>query len=298
MPLAALSRLQYEGAQRKQHGVPGRQTVAIVQFDEAWTFDSDVQPIFDVPSCVLFAHRTGMGALLPRNVRAYHGRLPSRDAHPDEARAHLSSSIEPWPPIAGTVRLSPYADRFRQGATVVPRRLFCVDFAEAGDFGIDRGAPLVRSRVGVQDKSPWKTVAPLSGQVEVSFLYPLLLGEFIAPFRLLRAATAIIPWERGSLIGSRTAVNRGYTHLASWLHRAEQVWNDNKVSDMTLYQRLDYHGGFSSQFPTRPLRVVYAASGTLPAATIIQDNRAVVEHKLYWIALSDIDGGLDTLPPD
>jgi hypothetical protein len=118
MPLAALSRLQYEGFRTGRFGAPGRQTAAVVQFDEAWTFDSDVKPVFDVPSCVLFGHRDARAAALPRTVRAYHGRLPSRDAHPGEAREHLSSSIEPWPPIAGSMRPSLYADRFRQGATV------------------------------------------------------------------------------------------------------------------------------------------------------------------------------------
>ena len=289
MPLATMSRLQYEGFRTGRFGERNRHTAAIVQFDEAWTFDSDVQPIFDVPSCVLFAHRDTTAAALPRTVRGYRGVLPSRDAHPDEAQRYLSSSTRPWPPIAGAVRPSPYADRFRQGATVVPRRLFCVELAETGRFGSDRSAPLVRSRVSSQDKIPWKMLPPLSGQIETSFLYPLLLGESIAPYRVLGATPSIIPWDRGGLISSRTAVNRGHTHLASWLRQAEQLWNDNRVSDMTLNQRLDYHGELSSQFPIRSLRVVYAASGTLPAAAIVQDDRPLVEHKLYWVGLSDID---------
>lgn len=289
MPLAAMSRLQYEGFRSGRFGAPRGQTAAIVQFDEAWTFDSDVQPVFDIPSCVLFAHRDVRVVALPSSVRAYHGRLPSRDAHPQDARRHLSSSVEPWPPIAGTIRPSPYADRFRQGATVVPRRLFCVEVSDAGDFGVDRSAPVVRSRVSAQDKLPWKLISPLAGQIEESFLYPLVLGESIAPFRILRTATAIIPWERSGLIGSRMAVTRGHTYLASWLRRAERIWNENRVSDMTLLQRLDYHAELSCQFPVRPLRVLYASSGSQPAAAIVQDNRAVIEHSLYWMSPANIE---------
>jgi hypothetical protein len=291
MPLATLSRLQYEGFRTGQFGrfgPRGGQTALAVRFDEAWTFDSDVRPLFEVPSCVLFAHRTATGAALPRTVRAYRGTLPIRDAHPDDARRHLASEDRPWPPIAGAITPSPYADRFRQGATVVPRRLFCVELT-TGEFGVDRNAPFVRSRIGKQDKLPWKNVSPLRGQVEAKFLYPLLLGESIAPFRQLDAVTTIIPWERRGLINSRTAINLGYAHLGSWLQRGERIWEQHRVSNMSLKERLDYHGELSSQFPPSALRVVYAASGTLPAAAIIQDDRAVIEHKLYWTPLTDLE---------
>jgi hypothetical protein len=167
--------------------------------------------------------------------------------------------------------------------------LLCVELEDTSALGIDRSAPVVRSRVSTQDKLPWKAITPLTGQIEADFLYPLLLGESIAPYRVLRTFTAVIPWERGGLIGSRTAVNRGYPHLASWLRRAECIWSDNRVNDMTLAARLDFHGELSCQFPIRRLRVLYAASGTQPAATIVQDERAVVEHKLYWMASEGIE---------
>jgi hypothetical protein len=31
-----------------------------------------------------------------------------------------------------------------------------------------------------------------------------------------------------------------------------------------------------------PIRVLYAASGTIPCTAILRDNRAVVEHAVYW----------------
>ena len=37
-------------------------------------------------------------------------------------------------------------------------------------------------------------------------------------------------------------------------------------------------------FPMPSVRVIYAASGTLPAAAILSDQEAVLEHKLYWAA--------------
>jgi len=49
MPLAALTRGQFEKFRT------GAFYTEKVQFTEAWTFDEDVQPLFPVPSCVLFA---------------------------------------------------------------------------------------------------------------------------------------------------------------------------------------------------------------------------------------------------
>ena len=49
-------------------------------------------------------------------------------------------------------------------------------------------APRVRGKIGRQDKHPWTTVEPPHGPVEAAFLRPVLLGESIAPFRLLPLA--------------------------------------------------------------------------------------------------------------
>ena len=44
-------------------------------------------------------------------------------------------------------------------------------------------------------------------------------------------------------------------------------------------------------FPVAPLRVVYSASGTLPAAAFLTDPRGIVEHKLYWTGVdSELEG--------
>jgi hypothetical protein len=40
---------------------------------------------------------------------------------------------------------------------------------------------------------------------------------------------------------------------------------------MELTERIDYHGALTSQMRGHALRVVYAASGTLPAAAVLRD---------------------------
>jgi hypothetical protein len=52
---------------------------------------------------------------------------------------------------------------------------------------------------------------------------------------------------------------------------------------MTFTQQLDYYGKLTAQFPTPELRVVYAASGTLPAVAVLRNSASLVEHALYWM---------------
>src|SRR5579863_4803117 len=69
----------------------------------------------------------------------------------------------------------------------------------------------------------------------------------------------------------------------------EAIWEANRRSTRyKLTELFNYIGQLSSQFPIAPLRVIYAASGTLPAASVLQDPRAAVEHKLYWGAPSSL----------
>jgi BarA-like signal transduction histidine kinase len=132
-------------------------------------------------------------------------------------------------------------------------------------------------------------LAPLRGNVEAEFVRPLYLGESVAPFRLLHPALAVIPWDRQTnrLLDAQAAQQSGYLHLSGWLAEAERLWGEHGRGGMSFLEQIDYYGKLSSQLPPAPLRVVYAASGTLPAAAILEDPAAICEHALYWMAPED-----------
>ena len=293
MPHAAMSRHHFErfliGRFSSPQGRPKREQVfASVRFDEAWGFDESVQPLFPVPSCVLFG-RAGEAGALPRSITAFAGDLPRRDATPAEAKAALRVREEPWPETSSAT-VSPYRKGFRAGAIVFPRVLFVVERATVGRLGSDPAAPLIKSRRTVLEKKPWRDLPALEGRVEARFLRPLYLGESIAPFRLLDASLAVIPWDdaAGRLLDRDAARSAGHLNLSRWLTEVEAVWvTHGKRSSEPLVPRLDYFGQLSAQMPPPPIRVVYGASGTLPAAAIVRDPRAVVEHKLYWTSTGD-----------
>ena len=67
------------------------------------------------------------------------------------------------------------------------------------------------------------------------------------------------------------------------MRKAETVWDENRSSEKyRLIELLDYFTQLSLQFPIGLFRVAYAASGTQPAAVILKESSAVIEHKLYW----------------
>jgi hypothetical protein len=151
MPYAAMSRQQYEGF-RTGSFAGGKH--GSIRFAEAWTFDESVQPLFNVPSCVLFA-REGAAGPLPQTVTAYSGQLPRRDASAQDAAKTLTSVQTPWP-NGHTKSASAYGSRFRQGATIVPRFLFVVQRASTGRLQASSDSPVVESRRTNLEKKPWR----------------------------------------------------------------------------------------------------------------------------------------------
>ena len=289
MPYAALSRQAYAGFRKGEAAKAGHVALRL-RFTAAWTFGPEVQPLFPVPSCVLFAevHDRPLAAPLPDRVTAFAGALPRRDADEAEADAALTGTPADWPADAAVERESPYRRRFRQGATLVPRRLVFVEPAQtARMLPPDPAVPLVRGRTGNLDKVPWATLEPPQGAIERVFLRPVLLGEAIAPFRILAPATAVIPWDesRRDLMDAARADQRGWQFLAHWLKRTEALWEQHRRSPMSHPERIDYHRELSCQFPIAPVRVVYSASGTLLAAAAASDDTAVVDSNLYWTAV-------------
>ncbi|RIA47457.1 N-6 DNA methylase [Dichotomicrobium thermohalophilum] len=286
MPMAALTRGQFEAF---RNGSFGSSKVA---FDEAWTFDDSVEPLFPVPSCVVFARREhALAKAMPDRVTAFSGRLPKRDASEEMADLHLT--ITENAPALETAQYeggSAYRSAFRQGATLVPRMLCLVERAPVSRLGGNPAAPLVRSWRSRQEKEPWKSLQGLEGNVEAEFLRPVYLGESIAPFRVLRAFEGVIPTDQnGNVLDAAGASRRGLVHLASWMENAEAAWNANKTSDMFLVDRWNYHNELGAQFPVPSLRVAYATSGKIPAAVVLADSSAIVESGVYWAKLESLD---------
>jgi hypothetical protein len=283
LPLAALSRGQFENLRN------GSFWSAKIAWDEVWTMDDSVQPLFPVPSCVAFGRRRAMAKPMPDKVRRYSGLLPFRDAPEELADEWLVVMADAPRPAEGVFTGgSAYRQAFRQGATLVPRMLCLVERRATGRLGTDRSTPFVASRRNSQEKMPWKALPGIEHGVEAEFLHPVLLGESILPYRIFRPFEGVVPvTSKGEVVDAKAAANRGFSGLHGWMSAAETVWNANAESgDMKLTERWNYHNELGSQFPAARLRIVYAASGTIPAACVLRKSSVVIEHGLYWSSVS------------
>ena len=291
MPFAAMSRRAYSAFRGGEVARSGRVSFRI-RFTSAWSFGPEVSPLFPVPSCVLFAERHNLDetAPLPDHVSAFAGTLPKRDADSSEADAVLKETAASWPTAASEVDGSPYRRIFRQGAILIPRRLILVEpVPAAGALPPNPEIPHVQGQTGSRDK--WNDVPPPRGTVERAFLRPALLGESVVPFRTLTPRTAVIPWdsERHELLDGHRAGTRGFPRLSQWLERVELLWDENGRGRRSLLEQYDFYSQLTGQFPLLPVRVVYTKAGTNLAAAVVQDDRAVVDHSLYWAPAESLE---------
>jgi hypothetical protein len=282
MPNAAVDRGQYKGLRTGRFKREEAKDPVFIAFDPAWDLRRIRPHFFPRGAAVLFGTRTEQPRPLPTDVVVWSGRVPEQNARWETARVGLEQAPGKSRPFSDEPT-SPWADRFRQGATIVPRLLFFVKRQAPGPLGMPAGKARVRSLQRANDKKPWKDLPPLEGVVETEFIRPVLLGESVIPFRITKTFEAVIPRDRAGLMDGESDRLDAYEGLANWWRRAEAIWEKHRSSDrLTLLDQLDYQSKLRQQFPIQRERILYNASGMHLVAARLEDRRAVIEHGLYW----------------
>lgn len=286
MPRAALSRQTYGGFRSGDYSTSAER--CCVAFKPSWDLQHvDPEP-FPVPSAVVFGSRstTDVAKPLLSSVQAWSGTTPSHGTT-GGTLAHRPAQVTA---MTGTEVASPYREKFRQGAILVPRMLVVVTEPETTPLGVPQGRMAIQSRRTSLDKHPWRDLPLHEGVVESMFVRPAYLGESIGPFRVLSADQAVIPYDGTRLLNGMDERIDRYPGLARWWTGAEAIWNANRSSEKrTLADQLDYIGQLRAQFPITPLRVVYTKAGNHLAAAAVEDAVGVIDHSLYWAPASTLD---------
>lgn len=264
----------------------GRFDGANVAFGISWDLRRIRPHLFPRGSAIIFGTRGVKEGRMPTAALIWAGRAPHRHANIDTARQltqtmgelSIGSVDDAW---------SPYAPRFSQGATLVPRFLCRVESAPATALGVPAGKASVKSKRSATEKKPWKELPDLEGTVETEFLWPTILGEQVVPFRMLPPEQFVIPLtQRGEILSGDHPGIDAYPGLAAWVRKAEYLWTELGKSNLTLAQRFDYMRGLTQQVPVPATRVVYASSGMHVASALVTDSRILVDNKLYWAAVA------------
>ena len=261
---------------------------------EAWDLEN-VAPLFNVPACVVFGKRPHF-TQKPIPAEIVSGNLPRRNTPLLEAASKLTAK-KSWlyvvkqgersfwseDPKAQLVGSSPYASKFAEGATIVPRSCWFVDILSEGPLGFDPSKPYVRTdpRATHEAKEAYKDLI-LEGNIENEFLYATLLSTDLLPFGFLDYRSVVLPIKESgdnfTMITAEQARRNDYQHLAIWLEWVEKEWKKRrkeKAGKMTIYQRLDHVRGLTQQSHESKYKVVYPMSATNLCSAVVENKKIV-----------------------
>jgi hypothetical protein len=240
---------------------------------ELWDLDQ-VEPLFRVPACALFASLERPSANAVIDGREYAAHLASKDLPwPEVARSVTVEECQfkvaylgersAWVrmgaegQVAGALGPAPggnmYEAAFEQGAILYPQTLLVVTGARAIQRGMGRVAIHTDPRAAATAKMLKEYV--LRATVESDNLYSTAAAEHILPYALNPALwMVVLPTSADPGDPSFKALSpaelrlAGRVETAAWLEEAELQWESARKEDETdpLHERLDYLHHLSS----------------------------------------------------
>ncbi len=309
MPRSILSADQHANLRTRSYTAPFRLT-------QYWDL-LGVKPLFQVPSCVIFAIRDQYKGkqedILP--ALEWFGSLPAKDIPWAVAENNLQpikrkgtviclgnrTAFSTSPGRNRPNSPSSYTNRFHQGATILPRNFYFVRIDQPPRKVRPNGLywAITDPEQAEDAKPPYRDVE-LQGQIEGRFLYMTCLSRHILPFVVLSPATVAVPVEaHKGLLCVRTAEQLrkdGYREMASWMRKVEGIWHEkrkDKAAQQNVYEWLDYQNKLTAQNLTNQHIVLYNAAGTNVSAAYLNRSSLplefLIDHKLYWLPCSSED---------
>jgi hypothetical protein len=254
-----------------------QQFTASLGFREAWDLEG-VKPLFNVAACVIFGEK-GAEAKTALPGKRISGSLTTRNATSEEVQARIEaqdkefrvyqvgsrSVLAPSDEGIRETKPSPYAGKFRQGATIFPRSVWFVQPCVRSTLGFDASNPYLQTDPRAEEKAQKEYQGVhLEGQVEAEFVYATLLSTDLVPFAHLPFRPVVLPilpeGERYRILTAAQARHEGFLGLASWLEKGEEVWQKKrgeKAERVNIYDWLNYRNKLTEQKAHARFRVMY-----------------------------------------
>jgi N-6 DNA Methylase len=263
MPRSVLSADQHTNLRMRQYNADFRLT-------EYWDF-KDVHELFRVPCCVLFGQRSkdrGTASdVLP--AQEWEGELPKKDLSWEDAKASLTcvtkdskviylgrrDAFSTAPGHSEPNLPSPYASRFRDGATIYPRNFYFVRVKNLeGRVDPQKIYWAETDPEQAEDSKPPYEDVRLNGKVEGTFIYCSALSKHVLPFTVLPPPPIVVPVLRHEsellMLNAPALRERGYREIAKWMDEVEEIWNTRRTErseGLSVYDWLDYQGKLTNQ---------------------------------------------------
>ncbi|MCL4504551.1 MAG: N-6 DNA methylase [Chloroflexi bacterium] len=240
-----------------------------------------VTPLFNTESCVLIRQADDLHTDQAPTT-CYAAALPAYQMTLADARPYLTATATTTRLLGDVEVAGPYYyERFRQGATLMPRNLCFVRPLQNGGF-----SPAMATDPDADDeaKVPWKGVR-LEGRVYPENLYATLLSKFLLPFGYQRLHLVALPvcLENSQLKIMREADFLANGRIDSWrtyFKQAEQKWDELKKGTSQFddfIQRLDYQRNLTVQHPVGAFKVLYNTNGTHISSCVIELRSALLQ---------------------
>ena len=304
MPHSALrtgQHLKWRSGSYKRKGKRNAPSIGLdLGVQEPWDLDNVVPDFFPMPASVVFAQYIGVGrgaALAPGTVQVWRGNWQQDYAgisRRNEALHHDDGKFK-----------SPYAELSNQGPTIVDRRLFFVEIVPHTAKIPAEDTTNVKPRIGNQDKMNYEGLLnEMEGVVSNNNLFDVYLGECIAPYVTLDPLKAALPVSRSTMTmplnhdacednkhdACRLEVSELHPTIQRRWNNAVELYREAHKNQAIkdLYNRLNHQSILTSQLQylqgaiagNGATRIAYTTSGR-PTATIIRDNHAILDTKLY-----------------
>ncbi len=269
-------------------------------YKTAWDLERlEPNTFFPIPASVVFAKRLGAGVEgkpLSGEVERWRGVAGSSDTYREKILVTDTSATGD----------SSYADHSKQGATIVPRRLFFVEEIENTAIISAAQTITVRPRLGSNDKPPWNglDLTSITGQtIENQHIFDVHLGETIAPYVTLEPLKVALPLKRTDTDFPADPEGVGgirpgglMPRMRDRWGRVSSIWEDNKASanQLDLLGQLDYYGKLTAQLEWqkssggRPVRIAYTEAG-VPTASLLTNDAVLTDSTLYWIVCTSTE---------
>jgi type I restriction-modification system DNA methylase subunit len=301
----------------KQHEKTREGTVKGIKITQIWDM-IDVQPLFRIPSCVLFAEQAKLKKQIPKEGlagKSLGGKLPAHNSNWDIAKQTIAENDVSWffvkqgessafstSKTKSTTKVNPYKKLFQAGATLRPRCFCFVDLDQ--DFPPDFNDRIlnVKTAEAIKEdaKAPWKGLE-FSGKIESRFLFKTAMAKSVLPFALYNPDLIVLPItidKKYSIkIHSHDELRKeGFLNASKWFQNIENIWKIHRTALNSKYSSEDYlnfQNKITSQSIRQPYLVLYNALGKDAYSLVIKreenDLDFIVDYKSYVFYTDDID---------
>lgn len=263
----------------------------------------DIAPLFRVPSCVLFGDKAkdnGKRSLSASGVEgtSFEGNLPTHNCNFTTASESLVENKVKWYYVKqgsssafsnrktkSQNKVNPYKDKFKQGATIVPRAFYFVELNQETppDFNDRIISVKTADSIKADSKAPWKGFE-FEGRIESRFLFRTALAKSILPFALYNPDLVALPVivkteDEKKKIVLHTAdelMSEGYIHASKWFKNAENIWaihRTEKNQNISLEDYLNWQNKLTAQNLQMPYLVLYNSSAKDANATVVKRDQ-------------------------